>query len=48
MKPIGIGYVSLEKDHIQLKGLRHMPIDLNVNKLDDGDGIETKLMRHSV
>ncbi|XP_072178978.1 uncharacterized protein [Diadema setosum] len=47
MKPIGAGYASLTEDLIQFKGLRHMPMDLNLNRLDDGDGVEATLMRHS-
>ena len=43
MKPSGSGYASLTEDLLQLKGLRHMPMELNVNRLDDGDGVEATL-----
>ena len=48
MKPIDIGYVSLTEGLTQFNGHRHMPMDLNVNRLDDGDGIEATLTRRSV
>ena len=47
MKPSGVGYASLTEDLVQFKGLRHMPMELNVNRLDGGDGIEATLRRHS-
>ena len=47
MKPSGVGYASLTEDLVQFKGLRHMPMELNVNRLDDGDGVEATLKRHS-
>ena len=47
MKPSGSGYASLTEDHLQFKGLRHMPMELNVNRLDDGDGVEATLRTHS-
>ncbi|KAG0693362.1 hypothetical protein GWK47_027539 [Chionoecetes opilio] len=47
MKPSGSGYASLTEDLLQFKGLRHMPMELNVNRLDDGDGVEATLRTHS-
>ncbi|KAG0718627.1 TIMELESS-interacting protein [Chionoecetes opilio] len=43
MKPSGSGYASLTEDLLQFKELRHMPMELNVNRLDDGDGVEATL-----
>ena len=43
----GVGYVSLTEDLVQFKGFRHMPMELNMNRLDDGDSIEATLRRHS-
>ena len=48
MKPIDIGYASMTEDLMKFKGLCHMPMELNVNRLDGGDGIEATLMTHSV
>ncbi|KAG0724212.1 hypothetical protein GWK47_041115 [Chionoecetes opilio] len=47
MKPSGSGYASLTEDLLQFKGLRHMPMELNVSRLDDGDGVEATLRTHS-
>ena len=43
MKPSGVGYASLTEDLVQFKGLRHMQMNLNVNRLCDGDGVEATL-----
>ncbi|KAG0720472.1 hypothetical protein GWK47_048454 [Chionoecetes opilio] len=47
MKPSGSGYASLTEDLLQFKGLRHMPMEFNVNRLNDGDGVEATLRTHS-
>ncbi|KAG0714314.1 hypothetical protein GWK47_014403 [Chionoecetes opilio] len=47
MKPSGSGYASLTEDLLQFKGLLHSPMELNVNRLDDGDGVEATLRTHS-
>jgi len=46
MKPSGVGYVSLTEDLVQFKGLRYMPMELNFNRLDDGDRVGATLRRH--
>ena len=42
---VGSGYVSLAED-LQFRTLQHMPMDLNLEQLDDGDGMEFTLKRH--
>ena len=37
MNPSGVSYASLVEDLVQFKGLRHMPLELNVNRLYDGE-----------
>jgi len=46
MKLSGVAYASLTEDLVQFMGLRYMPMELNVNRLDDGDGVEATLRRH--
>ncbi|KAK3878931.1 hypothetical protein Pcinc_016474 [Petrolisthes cinctipes] len=43
MKPSGVGYASLTEDLVQFKELSHMPVELKMNRLDDGDGVEATL-----
>ena len=45
--PIGNGYVSLAGHLTKFYELGHMPMNIDVARLDDGDGIEAALMRHS-
>ena len=40
---VGSGYKTLAD---QLTNISHMPIDVDIKQLDDGDGIEATLMRH--
>ena len=40
---VGSGYKTLVE---QLTKLGHMPIDVDIKQLDDGNGIEATLMRH--
>ena len=42
----GSGYTSLAEHLMQFKLLGHMPVDIDINRLDNGDGIEATLMRH--
>ena len=42
----GSGYTLLVEHLIQFKSLGHMPVDIDIDRLDDGDGIEATLMRH--
>ena len=42
-----IGYTSLEEDLLSFKELYHMPLDLKLERLDEGDGIKATLMAHS-
>ena len=42
----GSGYKSLAEHLIQFQSLGHVPMDIDINMLDDGDGIEATLMRH--
>lgn len=43
---VGSGYVSLTEDLLRFRTLQHKPMDLNLERLDDGDGIESTLKRH--
>lgn len=45
--PIGNGYISLAGHLANFDELGHMPMDIDTARLDDGDGIEATLMRHS-
>ena len=42
----GSGYKSLAEHLMQFQSLGRVPMDIDINRLDDGDGIETTLMRH--
>ena len=39
---VGSGYKTLAD---QLTNISHMPIDVDIKQLDDGDGIEATLMK---
>jgi hypothetical protein len=43
---VGSGYASLAEDLLRFQTLQHMPLDINVGRLDDGDGIESTLNAH--
>ena len=45
--PIGNGYVSLAGHLTKFYELGHMPMNTDIARLDDGDGIEATLKRHS-
>ena len=38
----------LHEHLMQFKLLEHMPVDIDINRLDDGYGIEATLMRHQL
>ena len=40
------GYQTLAEQLTNFSGVGHIPIDVNIKKLDDGDGIEATLMKH--
>ena len=42
----GSGYKSLAEYLIQFQSLGCVPMDIDINRLDDGDGIEATLIRH--
>ena len=47
MRPAcGSGYASLAEYLMQFNLLGHIPVDIDIIRLDDGDGIEATLMRH--
>ena len=46
-QPIGIGYVTFAEDLIRFVGLENIPLDLDLSRLDDGQGIETTLRAHA-
>ena len=43
---VGSGYKTLVEQLTNFSELGHMPIDVDIEQLDDGDGIEATLMRH--
>ena len=43
---VGSGYKTLAEQLTNFSELGHMPIDVDIKQLDDGDGIEATLMRH--
>ena len=45
-KPIGRDYASLAEDLLWFEDLQHMPMNLQVERLDDGDGVEATLRKH--
>ena len=45
---VGSGYKTLVEQLTNFSELGHMPIDVDIKQLDDGDGIEAMLMRHHV
>ncbi len=45
--PIGSGYVSLATHLTKFSELGQVPMNIDIARLDDGDGIEATLMRHS-
>ena len=44
--PIGSGYTSLAQHLLQFKAHGHMPMNVDVERLDDGDGLEATMRRH--
>ena len=44
--PVGSGYKSLAEHLIQFQMHGCMPLDLDIKRLDDGDGIEATMMNH--
>lgn len=42
--PVGNGYVSLTRDLLEFQEIRQIPAELDLDRLDDGNGIETTLM----
>ncbi|KAI4830182.1 hypothetical protein KUCAC02_001832 [Chaenocephalus aceratus] len=45
-QPIDRGYASLAEDILRFHILQHMPMDLNLERLDDVNGIEYTLKAH--
>ena len=45
-QPNNCGYASLADDLLRFHTLQHMPMDLNLNRLNDGDGKESTLKAH--
>jgi len=45
--PIGSGYKSLAEHLAQFEMHKSMPLEIDLNRFNDGDGIEATLMRHS-
>ena len=45
--PIGSGYKSLAEHLVQFQMHDCIPLDIDIKRLDDGDGIEATMMRHS-
>jgi len=47
MRPtFGNGYKSLAKHLMQFQSFGHMPMSIDVKRLDDRDGIEATITRH--
>lgn len=44
--PIGIGYVSLANQLLQFDSHGQLPFEIDIERLDDGEGIEATLMKH--
>ena len=44
---VGSGYASLEEDLIRFQTLQRMPMDISLERLNDGDGIESTLTTHA-
>lgn len=42
----GTGYESLASHLIQFQELGHIPIYLDIERLNDGDGLSTTMMKH--
>ena len=47
-QPAGSGYTSLAEDLLRFQTLQHMPMNLDLDQLDDGNGIEATLQAHKV
>ena len=45
--PIGNGYISLASHLTKFCELGHMPMNIDIARLDDGDGLEATLTKHS-
>ena len=45
-QPVDSGYASLAEDLLRFHTLQHMPMDLHLERLDDGNGIESTLKAH--
>src|SRR5207244_4765802 len=43
-QPVGSGYQSLADDPLRFQALQHVPMNLNLERLDDGNGIASTLM----
>ena len=46
-KPIGSVCASLAEDLLQFQDLQHMPMNLQLERFDDGNGVEATLRTHS-
>ncbi len=44
--PIGGGHASLAEDLLRFQDLQHMPKNYQVERLDDGDGVEATFRTH--
>ncbi len=45
--PIGSGYASLAQHLLQFKAHGHVPMDLDIERLDEGDGMEATMRKHN-
>ena len=43
---VGAGYKSCAKNLLELNGLESLPVDLDIERLDDGEGIEATLIKN--
>ena len=44
--PIGSGYTSLAQHLLQFNAHGHMPMDIDIERLDEGDGLEITMRRN--
>lgn len=44
--PLSSSYASLAEDLCVFQGLQHLPLDLSLERLDDGDSVEATLHAH--
>jgi hypothetical protein len=46
-KPVGAGYVSLARDILAFQDIGHMPLSIDIGRLDEGKGVECTMVSNN-